>query len=118
MRLLIAGVPGSGKTTLAGEGAIHTDDYIELGWSEASLAVSCLFDAIGPWVIEGVTVPRALRKWLVQHEDGKPCDKVIFLNEPWEELSKGQASMAKGCRTVWLQVVGELRERGVEIEEL
>ena len=117
MRLLIAGVPRSGKTTLAGEGAGHTDDYIDLGWGEASLSVSYLFDAVGPWTIEGVAIPRALRKWLVQNPTGKPADKVIFLNEPFGELSKGQLSMAKGCRTVWLQVVDELRERGVEIEE-
>jgi len=62
-------------------------------------------------------VPRALRKWLVQHEEGKPADRVIFLNEPRGELSSEQRSMAKGCRTVWLQIVAELRERGVEIEE-
>jgi len=120
MRLLIAGVPSAGKTTLAGEvggRVIHTDDYIELGWSESSLAVSHLFDEEGPWVIEGVIVPRALRKWLGRNEEGKPADRVIFLNDPRQALSKGRAGMAKGCRTVWLEVVGELRGRGVKIEE-
>ena len=122
MRLLIAGVPRSGKTTLAGEtGSIgrvrHCDELLELPWSEQSRVVSEWFDEEGPWVIEGVTVGRALRKWLERNGEGKPADRVIFLNEPFGELSIGQERMAKGCRTVWLEIVGELVMRGVEVEE-
>ena len=116
----IAGVPQSGKTTLAKEldpGAWHTDDLLHLPWSEQSEAVSHWFDSDQVKTIEGVRIPHALRKWLERNSDGKPCDEVIFLNEPRVALGKGQHRMAKGCRTVWLQIVGELKGRGVIVEE-
>lgn len=92
-----------------------TDDAMHLGWSEASQEVSTWLDEEGPWIIEGVALPRALRKWLRANEFGKPCDRVILLRESHEKLSKGQQAMAKGLWTVWAEIVPELRHRGVEI---
>jgi hypothetical protein len=122
MRVLITGGPKTGKTTLAmlqgevsGLQPMHTDDLISLGWSEASAAVIPWISRPGPWIIEGVAVPRALHKWIAANPTGKPADKVIFLGKPWQELSPGQLAMAKGLVTVWKEVVGELVARGVEL---
>ena len=125
-RLVIAGGPRTGKTTLAASCAEYagvdprcTDPLMDLGWSEASAAVATWFDAEGPWIVEGVSTVRALRKWLAAHPEGKPCDRVILLREVVvdpAELKPGHRSMAKGVETVWSEIVGELRARGVEIE--
>ena len=124
MRVAIAGVPRSGKTTLARTIAKEwkvaiwqTDSLIGLGWSEASEAASLWFDDPGVRIIEGVAIPRALRKWLKRNPEGKPVDKIIYLSKPHVALSKGQRRMAKGCMTVWLEIVPELRRRGIEIQE-
>ena len=116
MRVAIAGVPRAGKTTLAkkiNSKNLCTDDLIDLGWSKASQEASMWFDKKS-FVIEGVAVPRALRKWLKANE-GKPCDKLIWLAKPYEKLTKGQETMAKGCLTVMNEIKQELLERGVEI---
>lgn len=123
MKIIIAGGPKTGKTTLAnelaekcGHPAKHTDDLISLGWSEASqLCADDWLNTEGDWIIEGVATTRALRKWLQANAEGKPCDQVHYLSEPHVELTKGQQAMAKGCFTVWMEVFNELRERGVEI---
>ncbi len=124
MRTLIAGVPRAGKTTLAlsmlqetGARALHTDDLIDLGWSEASELAGLWIDSPGPWTIEGVAVPRALRKWL-SRSSKKPADVVLWLDSPRIELTAGQAAMAQACRTVWAEVVGELVGRGVRVERV
>ena len=119
IRILIAGIPRTGKTTLSTSLGIarvrHTDDLIALGWSEASAAAADWMGDVGPWVIEGVAVGRALRKWLAAHSIGKPCDVVYWLDSPLEALTPGQGAMAKGCTTVWDEIEPEIRERGVEI---
>jgi hypothetical protein len=91
----------------------HTDDLIEQtahlgkdGWSEASRLASEWLDEPGPWIIEGVAMARALRKWREAHPgEPPPVDRVIRLTAPYETLSKGQAAMAKGEETVWLEIV-------------
>lgn len=122
-RICITGGPRTGKTTLANKLAdergdhtsmtvAHTDDLIEqckhLGkeaWSEASRIASTWLDAPGPWIIEGVAVSRALRKWRDQHPgEAPPVDKVIRLIVPHEPLSRGQATMAKGEATVFAEI--------------
>ncbi len=120
-RIIIAGGPRTGKSTLAarlgaelGVAPRSTDSLIgTLDWSAASLEVSTWFDAAGPWVIEGVAAARALRKWLAAHPTGTPCDRIILLDTPHVELSKGQVGMMKGCRTVWAELVVVLEARGL-----
>lgn len=129
-RICIAGWPRAGKTTLARDihertridpdhdavGVLrHTDSTIDLGWSEASAEVATWFDAPGPWIIEGVAVPRALRKWMAAHPEGKPCDVVYWLAKPFLELTKWQQTMAKGCVSVWESIQRALVARGAEI---
>lgn len=121
-RILITGGPKTGKTTLAKQLAVenagillHTDDFIPLGWSTASEETALWMGKYGPFIIEGVAVPRALRKWLASNPTGTPADKVIFLGKPWVALSPGQLAMTKGLVTVWKEIVGELVARGVEL---
>ena len=119
-RVVIAGVPRAGKTTLARQmtdDVRSTDDLISLGWSEASAAAAAWFNEPGPWVVEGMAAPRALRKWLEAHPTGRPCDRVIWLAHTREKHSPGQQAMGKGASTVMREIAGELRRRGVIVED-
>jgi len=121
--ICVTGGPRTGKTTFAerveqrtGIPARHSDTLIQdLAWSDASAEVAKWFDEPGPWLIEGVAVVRALRKWLLAHPEGKPCDRVLFLVDPVVEQTPGQKAMAKGCATIWGGIVAELRARGVVV---
>ncbi len=124
MRILIVGGPRTGKTTLAESMALdsranlrHTDDLIGvLDWSAASAEVATWMDSPTPWIIEGVAVTRALRKWLAAYPDGKPADKIIYMSKAFVETTTGQGTMAKGVATVWSEILPQLVSRGVEIE--
>lgn len=133
-RIVILGGPKTGKTTLAGglqrdltnyfgplsTGQVrHTDDLIHLGWSEASQAAALWLDEPGPWIIEGVAVVRALRKWRDAHPGAAPpVDRVIRLATPLPhvEISSGQAAMAKGEYTIWREIRAWLIDHGIEID--
>lgn len=140
-RICITGGPRTGKTTLANEmvggddprdrmehahvTVRHTDDLIfelaHLGkdaWSEASRQVSEWLDAPGPWIIEGVAVSRALRKWKEAHPGERPpVDRVIYLAAPHEQLTPGQIAMMKGVHTVHSKDVEPwLRQHGITTE--
>jgi adenylate kinase family enzyme len=118
-RICIIGGPRAGKTTYAmslSADARHTDDLIgKLDWHQASEEISKWFDAPEDWIIEGVAVPRALRKWLKAHEEDneKPCDRIIVLDGSFLELTPGQERMAKGVQTVFDEISDELIRRGV-----
>lgn len=127
MRICITGGPRTGKTTMSESLADaqrhnnirHTDDLIHLGWSEASAAVLPWLDEPGPWIIEGVAVSRALRKWREAHPGERPpVDRVIYLNKPHEQLTSGQEIMARGISTVHEQITDWLFEHGIETEYL
>lgn len=129
MRICITGGPKTGKTTLAnrladeygdhtGVTVGHTDDLIAThDWSAASLEVSHWLDAPDPWIIEGVAMSRALRKWMKAHPGQKPpIDKLIVLSYPWVERTSGQQSMAVGVDTVQAEIDPMLRKFGILIE--
>ena len=130
MRVLIIGGPKTGKTTVAKEMAessglehLCTDPQRmcppgvkgvpdKLDWSGASAYVAAEWLGKKDTIIEGVALPRALRKWRVENPDQPPpCDHVFILNEPHLDLSTGQAAMGKGVDTVlkelydWLEPV-------------
>lgn len=71
--------------------------------------------APAPWAIEGVAVPRALRKALAA-SDEKPCDRVLFLTVAHVPTTTRQDGMAQSVLTVFEQIVPELIARGVIVE--
>jgi dephospho-CoA kinase len=124
-RVIIAGGPRTGKSTLAtlagerfGIPVKHADDLIETHkWSEASEEVSRWFNEPGPWIVEGVSAPRAIRKWLRQNPSSRLDATIVFLKEAVERQSIGQSVMHKGVNTVWLEVLPALRRSEVPIIE-
>lgn len=111
-RIIITGWPRSGKSTLAaklgkdmGIEPKSTDSLIhELAWTEVSSQVAEWFDLPGPWIVEGVAVMRALRKWHRHYGPDKPppFDFIYILPRPnLDSLSAGQISMGKGIDTVF-----------------
>lgn len=99
-RVAITGAPSTGKTTLSlklddGKRKIfHNDDYKHLDWSEASEHIAKEVNAHkGRCIVEGVTVPRSLRK-------GMKVDLVLWMDRPWKDQKAGQVAMGKGMRTV------------------
>lgn len=150
LRIGITGAPDSGKTTLAyklaGELAHHptvvsTDSYQHLGWSESSAKVAEVLSGMvndHAWsgIVEGVALPRALRKMLRAAPTVRPLDRLIILQGIYradgsrgveDDLPKGQRSMAKGLLTTLTGPIDEdvpgsprlidaLRDLGVEIE--
>lgn len=119
MRIVITGSPKAGKSTLAGLmarimvlPAMHTDEVSHLEWSAASEAVSEWFDEPGPWIMEGVTVPRALRKWKNRNPvSDPPFDWFILMREPRGLLTEtGQETMRKqvvGLAELYKDWIGE-----------
>jgi len=118
-QVIIAGGPRSGKTSLAlvmgergGRAVHHADSLIgSYEWSDASAEVATWFDRPGAWIVEGVCVPRALRKWL-------PTEKlftgvVVYLPHAIQQRSPGQETMAAGVDTVWSAILPELERRGI-----
>ena len=122
-RIAIVGGPRTGKSTLAaklsrdtGLPLIASDDYKDLDWSEASQHVADLLTKNEPAIVEGVAVPRALRKMLAARPEERPIDKLIVLEAPKVPRSNGQKAMSKGVHTVLDEILPELRALGVEIE--
>jgi broad-specificity NMP kinase len=122
MRIVIAGGPRRGKTTRAlaiaertGATVRHTDELVgKLPHGDDSAEVARWFNERGPWVVEGVTAARALRKWMAMHP-GKPCDRVVLMRDPVVKLTPGQITQSKGCDTVWREIEPQLAARGVEV---
>lgn len=109
-RIGITGGPRTGKTTLAARSLdrpiLSTDAYREVPWADVPAAVIAACAPLPRFVIEGVQVPRALRK-------GLAIDLLIYLRDPLAETTKGQQSMAKGVRTVlddWMAASGAVPE--------
>lgn len=125
-RVIVTGPPRTGKSTIAAAAAAHagarlrkTDDLIgELDWGDDSEEVARWFDETdAPWVIEGVSSVRALRKWFVAHpeREDRPADIVVWCESPRVRRTPGQESLAKGTQKIWKAVVLELLKRGVPV---
>jgi hypothetical protein len=121
-RIAITGWPKTGKSTLAAKmgGGRSTDDTIEMGldWSAGSAEVATWFDKPGPWIIEGVAIPRALRKWKEAHPGERPpIDKLIVLSTPHVPLNTGQTGMGKGIDKVLAEIMPWLKDH-IQIENI
>jgi hypothetical protein len=121
MRIAIAGVPRAGKSSFAlqleratGYPVVHADDFVALGWSEASDEVARRLYTPGPYILEGVAVTRGLRKALDIGPD-RPCDRVHWFGDAREAHSRGQASMATADRKRFSEMRAELERRGVQV---
>jgi hypothetical protein len=126
-RLVIIGGPHVGKTTLSERLSVehgvtnvrHSDDVKHLGWSESSAEASKWFDEQGDWVIEGVQMARALRKWLAANPDETLDADIIILDQVFgDPLLPGQEAMRKGVHTVFRQIEPELIRRGARVHGL
>lgn len=127
MRVCIAGGPKVGKTTLAVHlhdvilpvmtlPVLHSDEVVlDRGWSEQSDTIVEWLNKDAPWIIEGVPVLRALRKWLKANPEGKPCDVLYWRTQPFTERTRGQETLATQCQKQYDAIVPELRRRGVEL---
>ena len=96
-KVALTGPPKSGKTTLANEikdrPIIHTDDFIHLSWKEQVLASRIKAASLDTFLIEGIQVPRILRK-------GLDIQIVICLGKSIEPLNTHQVDTAKSIRTI------------------
>ncbi len=100
-RIAVCGLVNAGKSTLVravrDRPRLHTDDFRYQAWADVPhAAIEAVKNAVGDdkrFVIEGMTVPRALRK-------GMEVDVVLWLGQELEENSKGQKSFGKAARTV------------------
>jgi hypothetical protein len=128
VHVVVAGGPRSGKSSLAMTLASHiggdvacTDQLMGQGltWSEESQKVADWFNPVvtrSVAIVEGVVVPRALRKWLRTYETGKPCVRAVYLRGAHGVLTSSQENMSKGCWTVFSELIPELEKRGVLVE--
>lgn len=127
-RLVIAGGPGAGKSTLAGALGTAlglrvrpTDELVgQYAWSGVSDVASRWMDEAGGWVIEGAAAPRALRKWLARNPSPVAAQSLAVLWMPRAVKSRtdAQSNMARGVETVWREILPDLRRRGVKVIEL
>ncbi len=126
-RIAIAGVPKAGKSTRAaviGMNAMleprSTDELVKMEWSAASAEVADWMQDSndGPWIIEGCTVGRAIRKWFTAGQwpmPARPCDVLIWMPTPLEILSTGQQRMATACHTIYDEILPMVHDRGVRV---
>lgn len=96
-KVALTGPPKSGKTTLANQikdrSIIHADDYSHLTWQEQAIAPLVKAATLDKFLIEGIQVPRALRK-------GLEIQIVICLGMSLEPLSLYQIGTAESIRTI------------------
>ena len=95
-RLLFAGVPWSGKSTVAARVTdrlvVHTDDFIAAGWDEAPKAAAAEVVGVRRFVVEGVRALATLR-------EGVEVDAVVWLPVVLREMSVTEERFARGRQT-------------------
>lgn len=122
-RIAIVGGPRTGKTTFArahaeklGLPLVSTDDFIPLGWSGSGAKAADVIAGARRLLIEGVAVPRALRRLLADHPRRRPIERLIILTRPKIKRSKRQDAMAKGLAKILGEILPRLERLGVIVE--
>lgn len=89
--------------------AVYALDSLDADWSGLSQWVAGTWlQRPGPWVMEGVALPRALRKYraaMSADDPPPPCDQLIWLCEPRAAQTGKQASMTKAHDSVLNEVL-------------
>lgn len=124
-RAIIVGGPRAGKTTLTvraserfGREARHSDGLMhEHDYDESATEVAKWIDDGDNWIAEGVATARGLRSWLNDNPTTGLSATVIYLQEAKLPLSAGQESMSTGVRTVWDEILPDLKSRGAVVIE-
>lgn len=123
-RFIVAGGPRSGKSGFAvrmserfGLPIRFGDSLVSAGrdpeqWSRTSAIVATWLTEPGPWIVEGVVTPRAIRKWQRANPGQTPPWQVIWFPRAVQVRSEGQESMAKGAATVMKDVAPVLLAMG------
>lgn len=76
-------------------------------WSAASEFIrDSWFPMTGPWIMESVSLVRALRKFHDMYpKEPPPCDRLVaFMGKPLVKLNKGQETMSKGIDTIYADI--------------
>jgi hypothetical protein len=97
-RVAITGGPRTGKTWLAttyglDREVVHTDTWKGVEWDKQPALIVAACDPLQRFLLEGVQVPRALRK-------GLKVDALIWLDDPAAAQSPAQRAMGKAVATV------------------
>lgn len=126
-RVVYVGGPRTGKTSFALTDSIlnnrpvrHADSLVgKMEWSESSDEVARWLAEPGPWVIEGVTTVRGIRKWLASLPEGERLDDfaAAYLRKPMQRRNKRQRGMGKGANRMWAEIVDDLLARGATVLE-
>ena len=126
-RVVVMGWPKSGKSAYAsvigsqlGLRPRATDELKDLPWSRQSEVVCEWLDEDGPWIIEGVVVVRALRKWKERNPgEAPPVDEIIVMPKPaLQDLTEPQIIMGKGHDTILLELVDWFAEHVRSVKEV
>lgn len=108
---------------------VHADDFIEApskhkapNYSGTSDRLVPVLDEMskysGNFILEGVSVPRGLRKWFQANPTGKPCDALVWISAPRQTLTVGQQRIGTQSRTILLTILDEVEKRGIKFLEL
>jgi len=120
-RIMVFGGPKTGKSTLAkqlaremGAQVMRTEMLLGLGytWAELAERTQEWLNFRSPWVIEGLVVPRVIRRWLRENPGKLPCDEIWCLGDSaYVPITKGQQTAANGVMSVWDECLVAVRGR-------
>jgi hypothetical protein len=106
-RVAITGGPRVGKTWLAStygldREVVHTDTWQGVQWDQQPALIVAACEPLQRFLLEGVQVPRALRK-------GLKIDALIWLDTPAATQTPAQKAMGKAVATVLHSIRAQLQ---------
>lgn len=114
-RVGVTGAPRCGKTTLCMDVddriVVHTDATMGEAWEDQPHQIIDMLKGVDRFLVEGVQVPRAMRK-------GLELDALLVLSKPYEKQNPRQVGMGKGVETVLKDWAKKNPDHGVEVVRL